>query len=293
MKLTDNVFGAIFMAIGMLSFTFNDALMKFLFQTISVEQGMFMRGLVSVPLLAVIAYFRKSLFIRIDWRNWRVILTRAFAELASTMLFLNALAQMPLANVSAILQSLPLTVTMFAAMFFGEAVGWRRWSAILVGFTGVLIIIRPGSDGFNEYAVLALIAVGFITLRDAITRRLDRSVPSLFVAFVSAIPVFLFGGAMTVTTGWTPVSWSMGIIVTVAAISISCGYLFAVMAMRSGDVSFVAPFRYTGMIWAILFGFLLFGNLPDQMTILGTCIVIGMGVYAFHRERIRQNASAT
>ena len=293
MKLTDNVFGVIFMAICMLSFTGNDALMKFLFQTISVEQGMFMRGLVSVPLLAVIAYFRKSLFIRIDWRNWRVILTRAFAELASTMLFLNALAQMPLANVSAILQSLPLTVTMFAAMFFGEAVGWRRWSAILVGFIGVLIIIRPGSDGFNEYAVLALIAVGFITLRDAITRRLDRSVPSLFVTFVSAIPVFLFGGAMTVTTGWTPVSWSMGIIVTVAAISISCGYLFAVMAMRSGDVSFVAPFRYTGMIWAILFGFLLFGNLPDQMTILGTCIVIGMGVYAFHRERVRQKSIAT
>ena len=149
-----------------------------------------MRGLVSVPLLAVIAYFRKSLFIRIDWRNWRVILIRAFAELASTMLFLTALAQMPLANVTAILQSLPLTVTMFAAMFFGEAVGWRRWSAILVGFIGVLIIIRPGSDGFNEYAVLALIAVGFITLRDAITRRLDRSVPSLFVAFVSAIPSF-------------------------------------------------------------------------------------------------------
>ena len=293
MKLTDNVFGAIFMAVSMLSFIGNDALMKFLFQTISVEQGIFMRGLVSVPLLAVIAYFRKSLFIRIDWRNWRLILVRAFAELASTMLFLTALAHMPLANITAILQSLPLTVTMFAAVFFGEAVGWRRWSAILVGFIGVLIIIRPGSDGFNEYAVLALVAVGFITLRDAITRRLDRSVPSLFVAFVSAIPIFLFGGAMAVTTGWTPISWSMGMIVIVAAIAITCGYSFAVMAMRNGDISFVAPFRYTGMIWAILFGFLLFGNLPDQMTILGSCIVIGMGGYAFHRERVRQKASAT
>ena len=293
MKLTDNVFGAIFMAVSMLSFIGNDALMKFLFQTISVEQGIFMRGLVSVPLLAVIAYFRKSLFIRIDWRNWRVILVRAFAELTSTMLFLNALAHMPLANITAILQSLPLTVTMFAAVFFGEVVGWRRWSAILVGFIGVLIIIRPGSDGFNEYAVLALVAVGFITLRDAITRRLDRSVPSLFVAFVSAIPILLFGGAMTVTTGWTPISWSMGMIVLVAAIAITCGYSFAVMAMRNGDISFVAPFRYTGMIWAILFGFLLFGNLPDQMTILGSCIVIGMGGYAFHRERVRQKASAT
>jgi len=292
MKLTDNVFGAILMAVSMLSFISNDALMKFLFQTISVEQGIFMRGLVSVPLLALIAYLRKSLFVRIDWRNWRVILTRAFAELAATMAFLTALSNMPLANITAILQTLPLTVTMFAAIFFGEQVGWRRWSAILAGFIGVLIIIRPSGDGFNEYAVLAIVAVACVTVRDAITRRLDRSVPSLFVAFISAIPIFIYGGVATATTGWTVVSGAMIGIVVVAAIAITCGYLFAVMAMRNGEISFVAPFRYTGMIWAILFGFLLFGDLPDAATILGTMIVIGMGVYAFHRERIRQRASA-
>lgn len=293
MKLTDNVFGAILMAVSMLSFISNDALMKFLFQTISVEQGIFMRGLVSVPLLALIAYLRKSLFVRIDWRNWRVILTRAFAELAATMAFLTALSHMPLANITAILQALPLTVTMFAAIFFGEQVGWRRWSAILAGFIGVLIIIRPGGDGFNEYAVLAIVAVACVTVRDAITRRLDRSVPSLFVAFISAIPIFIYGGVATATTGWTVVSGAIIGIVVVAAIAITCGYLFAVMAMRNGEISFVAPFRYTGMIWAILFGFLLFGDLPDAATILGTMIVIGMGIYAFHRERIRQRASAS
>ena len=293
MKLTDNVFGAILMAVSMLSFISNDALMKFLFQTISVEQGIFMRGLVSVPLLALIAYLRKSLFVRIDWRNWRVILTRAFAELAATMAFLTALSHMPLANITAILQALPLTVTMFAAIFFGEQVGWRRWSAILAGFIGVLIIIRPGGDGFNEYAVLAIVAVACVTVRDAITRRLDRSVPSLFVAFISAIPIFIYGGVATATTGWTIISGAIIGIVVVAAIAITCGYLFAVMAMRNGEISFVAPFRYTGMIWAILFGFLLFGDLPDAATILGTMIVIGMGVYAFHRERIRQRASAS
>jgi drug/metabolite transporter (DMT)-like permease len=293
MKLTDNVFGAILMAVSMLSFISNDALMKFLLQTISVEQGIFMRGLVSVPLLALIAYLRKSLFVRIDWRNWRVILTRAFAELAATMAFLTALSHMPLANITAILQALPLTVTMFTAIFFGEQVGWRRWSAILAGFIGVLIIIRPGGDGFNEYAVLAIVAVACVTVRDAITRRLDRSVPSLFVAFISAIPIFIYGGVATATTGWTIVSGAIIGIVVVAAIAITCGYLFAVMAMRNGEISFVAPFRYTGMIWAILFGFLLFGDLPDAATILGTMIVIGMGVYAFHRERIRQRASAS
>ena len=293
MKLTDNVFGAILMAVSMLSFISNDALMKFLFQTISVEQGIFMRGLVSVPLLALIAYLRKSLFVRIDWRNWRVILTRAFAELAATMAFLTALSNMPLANITAILQALPLTVTMFAAIFFGEQVGWRRWGAILAGFIGVLIIIRPSDDGFNEYAVLAIVAVACVTVRDAITRRLDRSVPSLFVAFISAIPIFIYGGVATATTGWTIVSGAIIGIVVVAAIAITCGYLFAVMAMRNGEISFVAPFRYTGMIWAILFGFLLFGDLPDAATILGTMIVIGMGIYAFHRERIRQRASAS
>jgi S-adenosylmethionine uptake transporter len=192
MKLSNNLFGAIFMVVSMLSFVSNDALMKYLFQTISVEQGILVRALISVPLLVIIAYFRKSLFVRIDRRNWKIVLIRAFAELGATMAFLTALSKMPLANVTAILQSLPLTVTMFAAIFFGEKVGWRRWGAILIGFVGVLIIIRPGGEGFNQYAFLAIIAVGFVTLRDAITRKLDPAVPSLFVALISSIPILFF-----------------------------------------------------------------------------------------------------
>ena len=216
---------------------------------------------------------------------------RAFSELGATMAFLTALSKMPLANVTAILQSLPLTVTMFAAIFFGEKVGWRRWSAILIGFVGVLIIIRPGSEGFNQYSALALIAVGFITLRDAITRRLDTSVPSLFVALISAVPVLLFGGGMSVATVWTPMTTGMYGTIMLAGIAITGGHLFAVMAMRNGEISFVAPFRYTGMIWAILFGFLLFSDLPDMTTIFGTVIVVGMGIYALHREKLHQVAA--
>ena len=119
------MFGAILMTFSLFSFVSNDALMKHLFQAISIEQGIFLRGLVSVPLLLAIAYARKSLFIRIDRRNWKVVLVRAFSELGATMAFLTALSKMPLANVTAILQSLPLTVTMFAAIFFGEKVGYR------------------------------------------------------------------------------------------------------------------------------------------------------------------------
>ena len=290
MKLSNNLFGAIFMVVSMLSFVSNDALMKYLFQTISVEQGILVRALISVPLLVIIAYFRKSLFVRIDRRNWKIVLIRAFAELGATMAFLTALSKMPLANVTAILQSLPLTVTMFAAIFFGEQVGWRRWGAILIGFVGVLIIIRPGGEGFNQYAFLAIVAVGFVTLRDAITRKLDPAVPSLFVALISSIPILFFGVGMTAATGWNPLSGLLFGIVVLAAIAITSGHLFAVMAMRSGEISFVSPFRYTGMLWAILFGFLLFGDLPDHATTLGTVIVIGMGIYAFHRERVRQQS---
>ena len=292
MKLSKNLFGAIFMVVSMLSFVSNDALMKYLFQTISVEQGILVRGLISVPLLVIIAYSRKSLFVSIDRCNWQIVLVRAFAELGATMAFLTALSKMPLANITAILQSLPLTVTMFAAVFFGEKVGWRRWSAILIGFIGVLVIIRPGGEGFNQYAFLAIIAVCFVTLRDAITRKLDPSVPSLFVALISSVPILFLGGGMTVATGWTTLSVPMFGIVALAAIAITSGHLFAVMAMRNGEISFVSPFRYTGMIWAILFGFLLFGDLPDHATTLGTIIVVGMGIYAFHRERVLQKSKS-
>ena len=197
---------------------------------------------------------------------------------------------MPLANVTAILQSLPLTVTMFAAIFFGEQVGRRRRSAIVIGFVGVLIIIRPGGGG-NQYSVLALLAFGFITLRDAITRRLDTSLPSLFVAIVSAVPVLLFGGGMSFLTVWTPMTTGIYGTIMLAGIAITGGHLFAVRAMRNGEISFVAPFRYTGMIWAILFGFLLFSDLPDMTTILGDVILVCMGIYALHPEKIHQVAA--
>src|SRR6056300_627716 len=126
---SQNVFGALLMGLTMLCFVSNDAVMKLMFQSVSVEQGIFVRGLLAVPLIVIIAYLRKNLFVRLDRRDWLIVIVRSGAELAATVTFLTALAHMPLANVTAILQALPLTVTMFVAVFFGEPVGWRRWSA--------------------------------------------------------------------------------------------------------------------------------------------------------------------
>lgn len=193
---------------------------------------------------------------------------------------------LPLANVSAVLQALPLAVTMGAALFLAEPVGWRRWLAILSGFGGVMIIIRPGFEGFNAYALLALVTVTFCAVRDLATRRIPDEIPSLLVSVTTAIAVTIGGGVLIVPFGgWTPVEAGEVGLLFAAAVLLLFGYQFIIMSMREGDISFVAPFRYTALLWAILLGFLIFGDVPDAAMIAGSMIVVGSGLYTLYRER--------
>ena len=203
--------------------------------------------------------------------------------------FLTALKHMPLANVTAILQALPLAVTMAAALFLAEPVGWRRWSAIIIGFMGVLIVIRPGLAGFNIYSLSALVAVAFITLREITTRRLTSDVPSLTVALSTAT------GSHCSRRRWPTPSGAVDLLswlLLVGGVAF-CRHMFSVMAMRVGEISFVAPFRYTAMVWAIGLGIMMFGDWPDQLTLIGTGIIVGTGIYSFHREQQRRRMTET
>lgn len=289
--ISPNIRGAIIMAASMLAFVLNDGMMKYLFADMTIYQAVFLRGVLTIPIIALIAIYRRQLLVRISWRDGKIVIMRVAGEVGATVLFLTALANMPLANVTAILQALPLAVTMAAALFLGEAVGWRRWTAILVGFTGVMIIVRPGMDGFSIYSLYALAAVACVTLRDVATRKLSPSVPSLFVALVTAIAITLLGLVMLPTIVWAPTNDTHWIVLAGAAAAIVFGYLFSIMAMRAGDISFVAPFRYTAMVWAIIMGVLLFGDWPDLMTLIGTGVVVATGMYSFHRENIRRHAA--
>ena len=291
MLLSANHRGALLMAVSMLCFVLNDGVMKALFADMTIYQAIFLRGLITAPLLAAMAWRQGVLAPRLSARDWWLVMIRGIAEVGATVGFLTALAHMPLANVTAILQALPLTVTMAAALFLGEAVGWRRWLAICVGLVGVMIIIRPGMTGFSSYSVWALAAVGCITLREIVTRRLSANVPSLPVALVTATAIGLLGAAMMPFVSWQPVAGHSWAFVGAASIAIVGGYLFSVMAIRSGDIGFVAPFRYTAMVWAIGLGLLMFGELPDQATMIGTTIIIVTGLYSLHREqRLRRTA---
>jgi len=214
-----------------------------------------------------------------------LVLWRGIFDIAATLTFLTALLHLPFANLLAIVQALPLVVTLGAAIFLREAVGWRRWLAIGIGFMGVLIIVRPGLHGFSIYTLLALLAVVAAAARDLVTRGVPVAIPSLVVALVSSVMVTLAGALLALPLGgWETMSllhWSKLIL---AALFISVGYHGVVLAMRMGEISFVAPFRYVSLLWALIIGAFVFDEIPDWATLVGALLVVVSGLYAFYRE---------
>ncbi|MCR9152443.1 MAG: DMT family transporter [Rhodobacteraceae bacterium] len=285
MAISDNMRGAGLMMAAMAGFTLNDAFMKAVTQTLPLYQAIFLRGLLTLALLVPLAHVTGGLRLTLPRADRRLVGLRSVAEIGATVLFLTALMHMPLANLSAILQSLPLAVTLGAALFLGEPVGWRRLSAILIGFAGVLLIVRPGSADFNIWALAGVGAVACVVLRDLSTRRMSSALPSVTVAIYAAATVMLLGAAMTPFGGWSPVGPGEAGYLAAAAVCLVMGYVFIVSAARTGDIGTVAPFRYTALLWAIGLGWLVFGDFPDPLTLAGAAIVVATGIYTFHRER--------
>lgn len=283
--LSDNLKGAFLMMASMAAFTFNDALVKFVGAELPLFQIIAMRGVVATTLILLLAAKLRQLSFRIARADWALVALRSAAEVGATYFFLTALMVMPIANITAVLQALPLTVTLGAAVLFREQVGWRRLIAILVGFCGMLLIVRPGPDGFSEGALYALMAVFCVTVRDLVTRRLSDEVPSLTVTFAAASSVTLFALVASLGAEWEPVSVAQASYLVGAAFFILGGYSLSVMVMRVGEVSFVSPFRYTGLLWALLLGWFVFGDWPDYITLTGASLVVASGVFTLYRER--------
>ena len=268
------------------AFVLNDTLIKLVSSELSLYQAVFLRGLVATTLLAFLALHRRELFPQVDSAGRRIIALRMFGEIGGTICFLTALFNMPIANATAILQSMPLAVTLGAVLFLGESVGWRRYLAIAIGFIGVIVIIQPGSDGFTVYSLWAAGAVCFMVVRDLTTRRLTRGIPSIFVALTTGIGITVVGGLVSTTQPWGTVSGHALVLLAAAAVCLVVAYLFNVMAMRHGEIGFVSPFRYTVLIWAIVLGAVVFGDIPNAMMMVGSTIVVVTGVFTFYRERL-------
>lgn len=284
--MSDNLRGAVLMLISMATFTCNDAVMKAVTQTLPLYKSVALRGLSVLVLMLVVAQIQQGgVRLSVPREDLLPLVVRTVADIASTVLYLLALREMALADLSAILQALPLGVTLAAGLFFHERLGWRRLSAIGVGFVGVVMILRPGSGAFDIWSVVALASMLLIVLRDIVTRTFSAGIGSSTIAFYAAATITLTGFILGMGEEWRMPDLREAGLLLLSAGFLTAGYITAVATMRVGEISLIAPLRYTSLVWAIVLGLVIFGEWPDLWTWLGSALVVGAGLYTILREQ--------
>jgi len=268
------------MLLGVFMFSFGDALGKFIVATYSVGQLLCLRAAAALAVLSPVIWRRRAEFRRLE-RPWLQLLRVMLSTLEVAAFFL-AVVYLPLADVITYYLAGPIFVTAMSALVLGEHVGWRRWSAILIGFCGVLIALRPSSQSFSWPALIALGgSLSFATLM-LITRHL-RATPDIVMATSQFAGTFLLG-AVLMPFGWvTPSAGSLVMFAAAGLISVSA-LLCVNRSLKLAPASVVVPFQYSMIVWAVIFGIAVFGDVPQRATIVGAAIIIAAGLYIVLRE---------
>jgi drug/metabolite transporter (DMT)-like permease len=283
----DNLRGAVFMVIAMLGFAIEDMLIKQMVSDMPTGQVIILIGIGGAIIFAISAWVNgDALFTRAALHP--AILMRTGFEMIGTLGFVSAITLIPLSTASAILQATPLIVTLGAAIFLGETVGWRRWVAIMVGLSGVLLILRPGLDGFDAMSLFAVLGVLGLAARDICTKIVPRAMSTqviAFYAFIFLIPTGLILLAIGLTgDSWQNVSLAQSGKLALAIIVGVFAYYAVIGATRTGDVAIVSPFRYSRLVFALIIGILAFDERPDAMVLIGAFIIVASGIYTLWRE---------
>lgn len=282
--MSENFRGAMIMMVCMSAFVLNDAFVRLAGDSLPLAQILFIRGLITTVVLLAIAIYGGLFSSTVSKKDKWCIFFRSLAEALTTYFLLTAVLNMPFANVTAILQILPMTVTLAAAFVFKEKVGITRITLILIGFFGVLLIINPLVDGFNLYAIYALVAVFLITIRDLITRKISSTVPTLLPTVSASFGVLLFSVILLINTPLQPLNTQNTLFILSAAFFIIFGYYTAVLVMRGGEISFISPFRYSAILFALILGLIFFDEKPDKTAFLGIVIVMLAGIFLMSRN---------
>lgn len=280
----ENLRGIALMIAAMAGFTITDSFVKAAARDLPVGQILAITGILGGSIFALLTRARGHAVFSRDFFLGPVLL-RNISEIWGTICYVTALSLIDLSTASAIIQATPLAVTLGAVLLLGEKVHWRRWSAILAGLVGVLIILRPGGNSFDPALIWAVAGMLGLAMRDLATRMIPKEMPTLRIS-TYGISMLLPAGLFLITLGQTPQPMSLlnwGQIIGLVAISVA-GYWAITAAMRTGDVSVVAPFRYSRILFALLVGVVVFGERPDAWTLVGVSITIAAGLYAFLRE---------
>lgn len=277
--------GMIALTFGMAAYTVNDAFVKLVARELPFGEVLFLRGMLSICIfVAVIALTGGLRHTAVAGKP--AVLLRALFDALGTVFFIAALVNMNIADLSAVVMTSPLIMTAFAALMFGEPVGWRRWSAIGVGLAGTLFIIKPGVGAFDMWTLAALAAALFGAARDLTTRRLDPTVSSLVVGLYGTVAVTLSGAAIGIGMGesWIAPNREQWTLIAIAAVFLGLGTYLVVHAFRGVEIGAVAPFRYTLLLWMGIAGYVAFGEVPDRWALVGAALIVASGLYALHRE---------
>ncbi len=287
-----NTRGIVAVLIAMALFVANDSLIKLAGEILPISQIMVVRGAIAVLLMSV---YVANTVPRAAWRQAfqpRVLL-RAALEAALAACFLFALPHIPLADMTAIQLTTSIILTILSAVVLKEAVGWHRWTAVVTGFLGVLLVIQPTGQGINIYALSALACATLVAIRDIVTRRIDPTIPTQLITFTTTSSVMLLGAAGAPLETWGPLNAYTLALLAGSAVLVTGANVFIIRAFRGTEVSVVAPFRYSGVLWAVLLGFLIWGDIPNPLAILGTAILVASGLYIMHREAMHRRPSPT
>ena len=278
-----NLRGIAAIVASQLGFLFNDVLIKLVSERLPLGEIIFLRGVFA-------CVFIGALTVALGQHRWihlladRLVGWRIVGEMGGTFFYLIALFKMPIGNAMIIFQAVPLAVTAGAALFLREPVGWGRWAAILAGFFGVLVVIRPGLTGFDAFGLLVLASVLFVSMRDVVTRAMSAAIPALGVSLATAVAITFMGALIGTGEAWSVPGWLDLASLAAAGALLAVGYFTAIVAMRLGELSVTAPFRYSAVVFAIAIGFLVWGDVPDAVTVLGSGVIVAAGLYTLYHE---------
>ena len=288
----DNMRGILLMVLGMAGFAAEDMFIKLAASGLPVGQILTVLGFIGALIFMILARLNGTSLFSMGFFH-PAVLVRNVSEMLGGICFVTALTLIPLATATTILQATPLLVTMGAALVLGEAVGWRRWTAILVGFGGVLLVIRPGLEGFAPEVLWAVAGVAGLAVRDLASRKVPRATSSLQLAAWGFLAVGISGVGLLAFTGGavTPTVAQAGFLAGALSVGV-LAYWALTEATRIGEISVVTPFRYVRLVFSTIVGILVFSEFPDIYTLIGAGIIIATGLYTIMRERQRRRQEA-
>jgi drug/metabolite transporter (DMT)-like permease len=285
--VTENRRGILYMVTGMAALVVNDSAVKYVGQSVGVAQMIFVRGVMAIVMLGAVAR-AVGATARLHTLADRTVATRVVLDCLTTFLFIVSLMHLPIGNATAINLGSPLIMALLAVFLLGEHPGFRRWLAIGAGFAGIVLVIQPRLEGFNAWSLMCLAATLFQSVRDLLTRRIPSEVPTILIALATVSFITLIAGSITLILGWQPIGRSEILLLAIAAVLLAVGYWLIINSMRHGEITVVAPFRYSGLLVALLTGFIVWGEVPTAIAWGGIALLLAAGVYLLHEERRRR-----